>query len=106
MPTSIRPFRGVQDNLEDPDEYIEDSSGQMLRTFDPQNLLQSSGQAILHQQDIQNSFSQQSRRKSGRMVFEPGFHGPKRLGYSQGLFSQALQLSFRTLTDQALGEEG
>ena len=24
MPTSIRPFRGVQDNLEDPDEYIED----------------------------------------------------------------------------------
>ena len=24
MPTSIRPFRGVQNNLEDPDEYIED----------------------------------------------------------------------------------
>ncbi|MCJ1348186.1 hypothetical protein MMC31_006417, partial [Peltigera leucophlebia] len=24
MPTLIRPFRGVQDNLEDPDEYIED----------------------------------------------------------------------------------
>lgn len=24
MPTSIKPFRGVQDNLEDPDEYIED----------------------------------------------------------------------------------
>lgn len=33
MPTSIRPFRRVQDNLKDPDEYIEDLEWTYARDY-------------------------------------------------------------------------
>lgn len=49
------------------------------------NFWQSRGQASLHQQDIQNAFSQQPRRNSGRIISKPRSHDLERLGYARSI---------------------
>lgn len=106
MPTSIQPFRGVQDNLKDPDEYIEDlewAYTQDYQSVEPPHNPEARQTYI--NKTFRILFRNHLEGRVGRMVLELSTSDSKRLGYPQDFLPRAFQASFTKLTDQTLGED-
>lgn len=106
MSTSIRLFRGIQDNLKTGANTSKISSELTLKTINLRNLL-----AILRPSRFPSTrrtkyfFATTSKGKQQNGIqTQPPLS--EKIGIPQGLFPRALQVGFTRFTDQALGEKG